>query len=282
MAGKLPQKVTLDDLLRLKRTERPSAEFWTRFEEELRAKQLAALVRRRPWWADAGLRLRTALARFGLPLGAATTLALAGLIFRAVQSTGSVTAIASKPGAVVVLGGLSPPAPLASIPALGAGVASVPAPVLTTLPVAPALAELAVSTPVVHQVADVPLTPWTTSISADNAQPVQLGSNPALTTGDLAVNDLTPTVLGSKTSVPDAATTVGPGPTVGSNPAPRPTSDQSVHARLLVALSLRPVPLVSAETRVLEQVSHQIPDELLRTATRHIIGMDGGTVRVRF
>jgi hypothetical protein len=43
-------KVTLEDLLRLKRAERPSAEFWHRFESELRQKQLAALVDRRPWW----------------------------------------------------------------------------------------------------------------------------------------------------------------------------------------------------------------------------------------
>ena len=34
--------VTLEDLLRLKRAERPAAEFWVRFDRELRAKQEAA------------------------------------------------------------------------------------------------------------------------------------------------------------------------------------------------------------------------------------------------
>ena len=43
-------KVTLEDLLRLKRAERPAPEFWTSFERELRQKQLAALVRQQPWW----------------------------------------------------------------------------------------------------------------------------------------------------------------------------------------------------------------------------------------
>lgn len=43
-------KVTIEDLLRLKRTERPPAEFWAGFERELRQKQLAALVEQRPWW----------------------------------------------------------------------------------------------------------------------------------------------------------------------------------------------------------------------------------------
>ncbi|MBL9189763.1 MAG: hypothetical protein JNK23_19940 [Opitutaceae bacterium] len=42
--------ITVEDLLRLKRAERPSAEFWSAFDQKLRAKQLAALVDRRPWW----------------------------------------------------------------------------------------------------------------------------------------------------------------------------------------------------------------------------------------
>lgn len=42
--------VSVEDLLRLKRSERPAPEFWTRFDQELRAKQLSALVGKRPWW----------------------------------------------------------------------------------------------------------------------------------------------------------------------------------------------------------------------------------------
>ncbi len=42
--------IAIEDLLRLKRAERPPAEFWSQFERELRAKQLAALMARRPWW----------------------------------------------------------------------------------------------------------------------------------------------------------------------------------------------------------------------------------------
>ena len=61
-------KVTIEDLLRVKRAERPLPEFWDRFESELRAKQLAAIVGRRPWWRVS--------ARLPLPLGAAAALAL--------------------------------------------------------------------------------------------------------------------------------------------------------------------------------------------------------------
>jgi hypothetical protein len=72
-----PEKVTLEDLLRLKRAERPSPEFWARFEQDLRVKQLAAIVEKRPWWCT--LRLPQAgrlLARFQVPVGAAAILAL--------------------------------------------------------------------------------------------------------------------------------------------------------------------------------------------------------------
>jgi hypothetical protein len=69
-----PDKVTLEDLLRLKRAERPPAEFWFQFDRELQAKQLAALVGKKRWWHSAA---RT-LARFSyLPLGATAALAFA-------------------------------------------------------------------------------------------------------------------------------------------------------------------------------------------------------------
>lgn len=70
-----PSRATLEDLLRLKRAERPPPEFWTEFERELRQKQLAALVGRKSWWHE----LAAALGRFRrlrLPLGATAVLAL--------------------------------------------------------------------------------------------------------------------------------------------------------------------------------------------------------------
>jgi hypothetical protein len=67
-------KVTLEDLLRLKRAERPSAEFWTQFDRELQAKQLAALVGKKRWWHSTA----RMIARFSyLPLGATAALAFA-------------------------------------------------------------------------------------------------------------------------------------------------------------------------------------------------------------
>ncbi len=65
--------LTLEDLLRLKRAERPSSDFWVRFESELRQKQLAALLERRPWWQNLSQLL--VQRRAFVPLGATAILA---------------------------------------------------------------------------------------------------------------------------------------------------------------------------------------------------------------
>jgi hypothetical protein len=65
-------KITIEDLLRLKRAERPAAEFWTGFERELRQKQLAALLEKRPWWQELPQLLTR---RSYLPIGATAILA---------------------------------------------------------------------------------------------------------------------------------------------------------------------------------------------------------------
>jgi hypothetical protein len=73
--SKVPSKVSVEDLLRLKRSERPAPEFWTDFERTLRQKQLAALVEKRSWWHNlAADHIR--VGRLGLPVGAAAILAL--------------------------------------------------------------------------------------------------------------------------------------------------------------------------------------------------------------
>ncbi len=65
-------KVTVEDLLRLKRAERPNPEFWSNFEQELRQKQLTALVQKRRWWHQLPLLLNR---RAYLPIGATAIVA---------------------------------------------------------------------------------------------------------------------------------------------------------------------------------------------------------------
>jgi len=148
-------KVTIEDLLRLKRAERPPAEFWGRFESELRQKQLAALLDRRPWW-QALLARRTYL-----PLGATAVLAFT---FASVRYFSSVpVAVVSEPtdSTVATTRQVVAPAPVASqlaeAPAVS-GVAVAAAPLSDHLPeraadLTPWSAPLPVETPAARSIA---------------------------------------------------------------------------------------------------------------------------------
>lgn len=101
------RSIEIEDLLRLKRAERPPAEFWDRFDRELRAKQLSALVAKRPWWqrlnrAFAGLRPTH------LSVGATAVLVVAFVSLRQSQTVAPVqTAGASVARLAVDVGALA-------------------------------------------------------------------------------------------------------------------------------------------------------------------------------
>lgn len=70
-----PPRPTLEDLLRFKRAERPSPEFWSEFDRGLRQKQLAALMKQPKGWA----RMRPVFVRslrWAVPATAAAAVAL--------------------------------------------------------------------------------------------------------------------------------------------------------------------------------------------------------------
>lgn len=80
--------VTLEDLLRVKRAEQPPAEFWADFERGMRAKQLAAIVEPRPWWAPF-IRVGARISRYQLPVGATAILAITLFTLREYQPVNS-------------------------------------------------------------------------------------------------------------------------------------------------------------------------------------------------
>lgn len=100
--------VTLEDLLRVKRAERPPVEFWSEFEREMRAKQLAAIVGPRPWWAPL-IRIGSRLAHYQVPAGAAAILALSFITLNHYRTTevpssdGSAAAMAIEPAVATEL-----------------------------------------------------------------------------------------------------------------------------------------------------------------------------------
>jgi len=88
--------ITVEDLLRLKRAERPADSFWQQFDRELRAKQLAALVTKRPWWQRLP-RFSPRLAQYRFPLGAAAAVAVTFVSVRNYSGDISVPDSASNP-----------------------------------------------------------------------------------------------------------------------------------------------------------------------------------------
>jgi hypothetical protein len=127
------RKITVEDLLRLKRAERPPAEFWATFESEIRAKQLSAIVSKRPWW-DGFSRVFAVINRHQVAFGSAAALALAFAGFRYMDS---------QPAAVA-----APQATRVVPKAAAVAVAAVPA------PVAPAVVRAAASREDVEHAAD--------------------------------------------------------------------------------------------------------------------------------
>ncbi|MFM9093118.1 MAG: hypothetical protein ACKOUK_15435 [Verrucomicrobiota bacterium] len=114
--------VSLEDLLRLKRAERPPEAFWADFDRGLREKQLAALLRSRPWWqrwADGGF--WPALGRLALPVGAIGLIAGLFLVPRPTgeEAAGPALALSSTENV-----------PVAVVAAEMVAVAAVPAPAL--------------------------------------------------------------------------------------------------------------------------------------------------------
>lgn len=103
--------VSLEDLLRLKRAERPPQEFWADFDRRLREKQLSALVGSRPWWQGWDLgRVWSGVRRYQLPLGAAAIIGVTVLSVRLGDSQ-----VSSGGGAVMTEIGVSvSPQPVAS------------------------------------------------------------------------------------------------------------------------------------------------------------------------
>jgi hypothetical protein len=94
------RKITVEDLLALKRAERPPAEFWASFEAEMRAKQLSAIVGKRTW-RDSLPRIFTAVYRYHLPFGAVAALALtwAGIHYSSdsIDAVRAVPSVAARP-----------------------------------------------------------------------------------------------------------------------------------------------------------------------------------------
>ena len=104
-----PSKVSLEDLLRLKRAERPDAAFWAEFESQLRRKQLAAIVVKRPWWRRVSL---SALRKISLPAGATAVVAVTLFTLRQQPSSPALATHTTQPTVPAAVATLPEPSSL--------------------------------------------------------------------------------------------------------------------------------------------------------------------------
>jgi hypothetical protein len=299
---------TLEDLLRLKRAERPDAAFWQDFERGMRQKQLAAIIEPRPWWLGLAL-LSRRIGPVGLPISAGAAAMLALVVMR-VSPAGGLTQIvpASSPEPVAVAVA-APPAAVAPATksaavkgetfAARAEVAgnAAPAVSVTRAKAAPVLAE--------RPPASAPVTSAATASVASEKAPVSLAKSavpelsPKTSTGlataeairvdvvaksaPAAMAALVPAVASSDTVLDSGAETFG------SLGAVIPSEDSLDAA--VAGLNPRQARLLASATEVAEgkslapvreRVLHRLVDDEARYASISRLGVNADRLSLKF
>ncbi len=268
-------QVTVEQLLRLKRAERPTDEFWTRFERELRQKQLAALVERRPWWQQVPQLLAR---RTYLPIGATAILAftLVTVKYYAPAERARVDEAAGNPTTAVVEN---------ATPTRAEGTVSVPvAPAVSEVSVAqlvddriPVAAPAATSIPASAN-ATADLISWSAPAAAGPASPSARNIAANIASLEQTEPELLSSLNGRRNIAPRLQSAASPGisefVTVATNTSKR--------ARLLAQFSDRQfTPEPQAPEIVRERLARHLADaETIGRFSR--IGLKGDQVSLKF
>jgi hypothetical protein len=276
--------VTLEDLLRLKRAERPPAEFWTQFDRELRAKQLAALVERRPWWRTLP-QVYAGFSRFQLPLGATAALALTILSVREYgTATPARTSDLAKRETVAVAVPVAPEIVASnSGPAREAG--AMPASVSQEDEITAGAADFVLSSEATapdHLSQIIPLlgtAPHSGAAEQENSPTARfLAANLAFvkSTGPAIAQNLLGAARGFETrAMPARAPKV--------DPLAQMTSPNDLrHSRLLNAATALTAASSPSPARTADRVTHRISDDRLNDSFGGRFAADGGSVSVKF
>jgi hypothetical protein len=247
----LNSKVTIEDLLRLKRAERPTPEFWSNFERELHQKQLTALVEKRRWWHGlSGLLTR----RVYLPAGAAAAVAftLVAVRYQApVQMAQAESEDASRIAAATQAVEMLPATVVESFESRREQ------PAVVAHRVA-ALAEAAAPVPAaVMNVSQEEVSPSARSIAANLARLEQ--SEP----------DLLHAVMGNRLSSPARVQSA----VVRHESEAAPANDSSSRYRLIARYADRALsPVPSAPAPVRERIARRLGDDLVDDVSRFGVG----------
>lgn len=164
--------ITIEDLLRLKRAEVPPAEFWSTFDRELRAKQLAALLPKRRWWQTLPASLaRLPRSRYRVPLGASVVLAITFFSVRddKVLPAMEQVAAASETVAAEISQSTEPTVEIVAAPSVA--VASPAIPSIAAQDTSPAIAATSSTSPAQLEVSRVMSPPVPVSVARDAESP---------------------------------------------------------------------------------------------------------------
>jgi len=265
------RRVTLEDLLRLKRAERPPPEFWTEFEGELRQRQLAALVEKKSWWRETAFLPRIRALR--VPLGATAVLALTLLSIHRYAPPVSVEPreIGAPPAGPVAAAAVTLPARTELVAVDQPVTTRVPAALPTVAPRPEEHAAPAAGTPATAS-RDMPgIIPWLGDVALDRlaaAETSGMGRSVAVGLSNVSVmaetglaNTTAPTLNFEERAMPEMhrRSTADVLPTAAAAAAPR-------RARLLAVLD-------TAGASFLPEPS--VPEHVRRSATRYLM-QDGG------
>lgn len=269
-------QVTLEDLLRLKRAERPPAEYWTQFDREMRVKQLAAIIEPRPWWAPL-IRVGARVSRYQMPVGAAAILALTLVTvsqYRLPENEAAMVSGASENTLDAM------PGPALSAP-MAANVYEQHVAVATESS-APVAVESAVAAPT----RTLDALPGQVAV----AQPVVERAEAKRSEFSPSARSIEANLAAVKASEPELARLIDSMPGIGSRTvaAPAPVVDPLAHmqspsdsrrARLLA--SVLPASTYSAERRTTARLDRDLTDERLYESVSRF-GVEGSKLAIKF
>lgn len=279
-------KPSLEDLLRLKRAERPAAEFWNEFDRGLRQKQLAASIEPRPWWLGLSLVSRR-LAPYGLPVSAAAAALFAVMIVRTESPLGGpagpVEFAPSSPApasAAVSAPAVTTSAPLAAAASPAASAASFEPVVLVETTPAP---EASIAPP-------APAAPVVSTLALAAAEETPASAERSLSQTLIAEN-----LAAVPAEAPELATVVAPA-TLSAAPAPQEVAAaegdaESLkmvaftprHARVLLAMADNPeVQATGGIAHLRDRLAHSLDrdDSIYGSVSR--LGVGGDRLSVSF
>ncbi len=277
-------KPTLEDLLRLKRSERPDEAFWNEFDRGLRQKQLAAIVEPRPWWLGLSL-LSRRLSLYGLPVSAAAAALFAFMIARTEPPLG-------QPAGSVVFA--PSPAPLASVAAPSPSLAQ-PEP-LTPEAAEPALSAspvvLAEATPVAEPATLAASEPESVVepsalVPQELSAPATLPAPPLLVIAETSVAQparaLELAAVGAPESLPEAESRSEPAAAGNEAYSLKMVAFTPRHARVLLAMADNPeVQVTDGIAHLRDRMAHNLDREDSIYASASRLGVGGDRLSLSF